>query len=387
MQKEPNKPKVLFIASNIPTPKRKSNLVVMTIAHKLSTWFDISVMHPAERAPFPIYLMKKYRNIAGKQSWEDNGIIVRPFKYIRLVGASNAFRLLPHYVGKTKKFCKEHGIPQLVHAHYALPDGYLAYQLFKTYGVPYLISFRKSDIKLLQTKCSSITYKMMRTVLEHASQIIVHNAAQQELLSDSGFKSILIPHGIEKDFFAKKDHANTSDNIAIASIGELVPTKHIHWVVQAVKNYKGNKKVTLKTAGEGPMRPELEAMAKGYDNIQILGKIDHDEVGKLLQKTDVFALPSVNETFGLVYLEAAAHQNAAIATKGTGIWGVFDDQKEMLFCDSEVSFDQLLYRLIDDDNYRNKLAENAYLKASQYYQWESVIKKYVELYDELIKKN
>lgn len=385
MKKEPDKPKVLFIASNIPTPKRKSNIVVMTIAHKLSTWFDISVMHPAERAPFPINLMKKYRNIAGKQSWEDNGIIVRPFKYIRLVGASNAFRLLPQYGEKTKKFCQEHGIPQLVHAHYALPDGYLAYQLFKTYGVPYIISFRKSDIKLLQTKHSSITYKMMQTVLEHASQIIVHNAAQQGLLSDSGFKSIPIPHGIEKDFFAKKDHANTSDNVAIASIGELVPTKHIHWVVQAVKRYKGDKKVTLKIAGEGPMRPELEAMAKGYDNIQILGKIDHDKVGKLLQKTDIFALPSVNETFGLVYLEAAAHQNAAIATKGTGIWGVFDDQKEMLFCDSEASFDQLLYRLIDDDNYRNELAEKAYLKASQYYQWESVIKKYVELYDGLIK--
>ena len=84
MQKEPNKPNVLFVASNIPTPKRQSNKVVMSIAHKLSPQFSMSVLHPAEFAPFPFNMMKKYKNIMGSQSWEDDGIVVRPFKYIRL---------------------------------------------------------------------------------------------------------------------------------------------------------------------------------------------------------------------------------------------------------------------------------------------------------------
>ena len=203
MPKESNKPRVLFIASNIPTPKRKSNKVVMTIAHKLSAQFDISVLHPAEWAPFPVNMLQKYKSIAGNQSWKDDDIIVRPFKYIRLVGTDNAFRLLPYYDKKILNYCQKYGTPQLVHAHYALPDGYLAFLLFEAYNVPYIISFRKSDIKFLQTKRSSRTSKMMQTVLSHASQIIVHNAAQQQYLTDEGFDSIIVPHGIEKDFIAK----------------------------------------------------------------------------------------------------------------------------------------------------------------------------------------
>ena len=384
MPKDDSKPKVLFIASNIPTPKRASNKVVMTIAHKLAAGYDISVLHPAEFAPFPINLMKKYRNIAGKQSWEDEGIVVRPFRYLRLIGKKNAFLLLPNYKKKLQNYCNQFGIPQLVHAHFALPDGYLAYQIAKLFNIPYIISFRKTDISFLELPNKSSTKELIHEVLSNASQIIVHNAAQQEILSKAGYESTLLPHGIENDFFAKKDQANTSGQLSIASIGELVPTKHIDWVIRAVKNYKGGKKVSLKIAGEGPMRPELEALIQGNDNIQLLGKIDHDKIGQLLQKTDIFALPSINETFGLVYLEAAAHQIAVVATKGTGIWGVFDNQKEMLFCDSSTSFNELLYHLIDDDQLRNELAENAYLKASENYRWDHIIEKYAELYDRLL---
>ena len=356
----------------------------MTIAHKLAAGYDISVLHPAEFAPFPINLMKKYRNIAGKQSWEDEGIVVRPFRYLRLIGKKNAFLLLPNYKKKLQNYCNQFGIPQLVHAHFALPDGYLAYQIAKLFNIPYIISFRKTDISFLELPNKSSTKELIHEVLSNASQIIVHNAAQQEILSKAGYESTLLPHGIENDFFAKKDQANTSGQLSIASIGELVPTKHIDWVIRAVKNYKGGKKVSLKIAGEGPMRPELEALIQGNDNIQLLGKIDHDKIGQLLQKTDIFALPSINETFGLVYLEAAAHQIAVVATKGTGIWGVFDNQKEMLFCDSSTSFNELLYHLIDDDQLRNELAENAYLKASENYRWDHIIEKYAELYDRLL---
>ena len=100
MPKESNKPRVLFIASNIPTPKRKSNKVVMDIAHRLSGNYDISVLHPAEIAPFPFNLMKKYRNLAGKEPWDDNGIKVTPFRYLRIFGQKQAFRLLHCYRDK-----------------------------------------------------------------------------------------------------------------------------------------------------------------------------------------------------------------------------------------------------------------------------------------------
>lgn len=381
MQEAQNKPKVLFIASNIPTPKRESNKVVMTIAHKLSTQFDISVLHPAEFAPFPISLMKKYKNIMGRHSWEDDGIVIRPIKYVRLIGNKNAFRLMPSCERKIKRFVQQYGIPQLVHAHYALPDGYLAYLINKIHHVPYIISFRKTDINYLHLPKESSTRKLMDKVLAHAQRIIVHNTAQQKELSNMGFESILMAHGIEESFVKPKEPTNSTNNIAIATIGELIPQKHIDWVINAVLNYKGSKSLTLKIAGEGPMRPELEAQTHNADNIQLLGKISHDKIDKLLCQTEIFALPSINETFGLVYIEAAAHQNAVIATKGTGVWGHYSDGEEALYCDSYPSFQEMLYKLIEDDDYRHQMASKAYQKTLENYTWKKIISQYIELYD------
>ena len=158
----------------------------------------------------------------GSQSWEDDGIVVRPFKYIRLFGKINAFLLLPRYKKRILRYCQQHGIPQLVHAHFALPDGYIAYQISQLFNAPYIISFRKSDIASLNLPPHCSTKKLMSEVLSNASKIIVHNAAQQETLSEAGYESIVMPHGIEANFFAKKESANTSNILNIACVGELI---------------------------------------------------------------------------------------------------------------------------------------------------------------------
>lgn len=375
-----DKPKILFIASNIPTPKRKSNKVVMTIAHKLSKRFDISVMHPAEFAPFPFNLLTKYKNIVGKQSWEDDGITVRPFKYIRLFGKKNAFLLLPFYEKGVKQYIKRFGKPYLIHAHFALPDGYFAYLIHKNFQIPYIISFRGSDMKLLNQPQRSNTIKLMKMTLSNAKQIIVHNAAQQERLSNLGYHSNLMAHGIEESFVKPKEELNCSNQITIVSIGELIEQKRIDWVIKAVKDYTGSKSITLKIAGEGPMHQNWESLIGEKNNISFLGRISHDKIDELLEQSDIFALPSYNETFGLVYLEAAAHQNAVIATKGTGIWGHFIDGEEMLFCDSYTSFQKLLYKLIDDVNYRNQLSNKSFKKTTSFYTWKKTIEKYNSIY-------
>lgn len=380
MPKDTNKPEVLFIASNIPTPKRKSNKVVIDIALKLSAQYNISILHPTEFAPFPINRMKKYRNLAESTPWNDDGIIINPFKYIRVFGKKFAFLFLPFYKRRIKKYCQKFGIPNISHAHFALPDGYFAFFLKELFGTPYIISFRGSDVKLMTSNDKSNTMKRMLTVLRHADKIIVHNRAQQILLQKHGFESTLMPHGIETDFLKPKDQCGTKDRIVIATVGELIPQKHIDWVINAVKNYKGRKTISLLIAGEGPQKKELGQLADGHPNIQLLGKIKHEAVSELLCKSDIFALPSYNETFGLVYIEATAHQNAVIATHGTGIWGHFKENEEMLFCDSFESFQALLHELIENDTFREHLAKNAFDKTSAYFTWNKVIEKYAEIY-------
>ena len=383
MLKKNDKPHILFIASNIPTPKRQSNKVVMTIAHKLSPRYDITIIHPAEFAPFPLNLFKKYRKLADNRSWKDGEITIHPFKYIRLFGKRIAFLLLPLYKRKIARYCKTYGQPILVHAHFALPDGFFAYLLKQTLGIPYILSFRGSDVKLIDSDHQNNTMKRMSLVLNQAQQIIVHNRAQQELLEKHGFNSVLMPHGIEHNFLIPKEIITSTNTIIITSIGELIPQKHIDWVIKAVRDYRGTKKLSLKIAGEGPLKEELQHLSANHPEIQLLGKISHDKINELLCDSDIFALPSYNETFGLVYIEATAHQNAVIATQGTGIWGHFKENEEMLYCDSYDSFQKMLYELIDNDALRNTIAKKAFEKTSTYFTWDKVIERYQMLYDGL----
>ena len=192
-----------------------------------------------------------------------------------------------------------------------------------------------------------------------------------------------MPHGIEADFLKPKDQVGVKDEIVVATVGELIPQKHIDWVINAVKDYAGKKEISLLIAGAGPQKEELEQLATGYPNIKLLGKIKHESVNELLCDSDIFALPSCNETFGLVYIEATAHQNAVIATKGTGIWGHFADGEEMLFCDTYESFKRMLFELIDNDEVRNQIAKKAYDKTATQFTWETVIEKYQSLYESM----
>ncbi len=382
-----DKPKILFIASNIPTPKRKANKVVLTLAHRLSAFFGVSVLHPTEIAPFPISLLKKYKNISVGSSWNDDGIAITPFKYVRLPNIKFSFLLLPLYRRKIKKHLKTLEQYAVTHAHYVMPDGYFAYQIKALGKTPYFVSFRQSDEKYMrQLDSKSKVFGMYMDVLQNADHIFVHNQCHKEYLLQFGIQSQLIGHGIETDFLEEKGTDTTQkQEIDIASIGELIPLKHIDWVINAVQSYKGEKKVHLYIAGEGPLRHELETISDP-ETTTFTGQIDRNGVSSLLSKTDIFALPSKPETFGLVYIEAGAKSNAVIARKDAGIWGHFADTEDVLFCDDYNSFESQLHKLIDDDALRHKLSRALHEKIASRFTWDEITAQYKEQYDLSLKK-
>ena len=57
-------------------------------------------------------------------------------------------------------------------------------------------------------------------------------------------------------------------------------------------------------------------------------RIDQKLVYEKLDENDVFILPSINETFGVSYLEAMARGLIVIGSKNTGIDGLIENKKE-----------------------------------------------------------
>ncbi len=91
-------------------------------------------------------------------------------------------------------------------------------------------------------------------------------------------------------------------------------------------------------------------------------------------------MPSKSESFGRVYIEALANKNCVIASKNTGIDGLFSN-KEVLY--SEDSFENFLTKfrdVVNKTNCRKKLAKNSFEKVKKEFTWDKIIEKYIDLY-------
>lgn len=381
------KDKVLFVANNITTPTRVSNRIIVDIALHLSEYYDISMVYPKEFVPFPVYMLKKYRYLRSlDKPWNLDGIHVVPMEYYRLPGFSLSFSLMKTIEKDVCRYVEQNGRHKLTHAHFVLPDGWFAYTMKLKYGIPYVVSVRGTDIryinKALASGCQKSKYEQ---VLKNADRVIAHNVFQQEFITRHfGVDCMLVPHAIDGNMVQYRELQQYKKDVVVTAVGSMIKLKRISWVIEAVKEYKGDKNVTLRIIGDGELREELHSQAEGMDNVMFLGQQPHDTVMELLAESDIFALPSGRETFGMVYLEAAAKMNAVIAVKDTGVWGVFKDEEQMLFCHDYHSFKTMLHRLIDDDAKRVAMADAAYRKVCDDLVWEKVTDRYHNIYQDVM---
>ncbi|MGN0032704.1 MAG: glycosyltransferase family 4 protein [Candidatus Limimorpha sp.] len=379
--------KILYIANNIPTPTRKANDVIIKIAREMSKYHDITFLYPKEFAPFPINKLPKYKHLSNlNKPWETSGFNVNPISYIRIPGLRYSFSLLDLSKQKIVKYLSHNELPELVHAHYILPDGYFAFMIKQKYDIPYIVSVRGSDIKYMtEMLARGIKIDRYKDVIDHAAKVITHNEFQRKYIEQQFHKECeMIPHGVERCFLCDEIKKNDDNQVIIAFVGSLIKLKRTSWVIDAVKEYSGKKTVILWIIGDGEERQSLENQAKGSDNIIFWGQQPHEKVSELLRQTDIFAMPSQRETFGLVYIEAAASRNAVIAVKNTGVWGVLKEDEEACFISDYESFRKTLHTLIDNDEIRNSIARNAFEKTRDNLIWDKTSEKYEALYKQII---
>lgn len=372
---------VLFIAKNIPTPKNKTNRIIFDIAQNLSDFCKINFLFPKEIVPFWLKNKPKFKHLYRLKNWNFEGFSITPILYWAIPIKSMQFWAMFFMPLPLKKHIKRNGAPDLVHAHYLLPDGYMAYKLYTRYNIPYLITFRNSDKKYLSSISeNNPDFRKARKIISSAQKILVTNKAYKDFVKVKfGIDSTIIPHGINASIFSNVEQQGKSKELVITTVAEAIPRKNIDWILKAFLNYTGNAKIKLNIVGDGPQLKQLKLLAANDKRITFWGRISHEKVLEILRISDIFSLPSYNETFGMVYLEAAATQNAILGMKEEGVWGVFEENTEMLFCRDFEQFQKKLHLLIDNEKTRNRLIQNAFEKA-KILSWTNITKAYKEIY-------
>lgn len=133
--------------------------------------------------------------------------------------------------------------------------------------------------------------------------------------------------GPPADFESPSDQPSYGQDVVIATIGRLSAEKGTRDVLSAFRLLVNDGlPVHLVLAGEGPLRPELEAMARDWkisDRVTITGAFG--DLAPIIRATDIVAHPTLNDGRSVSVLEAMAWGRPVVGTAVGGVAEIVQD--------------------------------------------------------------
>lgn len=177
--------------------------------------------------------------------------------------------------------------------------------------------------------------------------------------------------------FINKD----TGKINITYTGRMIEEKGVLRLIDAFKNL--NKKydnLELSLAGEGPILEKIIQENKDIKNIHILGKISHDEVMKLLGRTNIFVNPShFSEGLPTTILEAGLMECAVVATPMGGTTEIISDDSLGYICGFETQeIQEKIEKLINEPEIVKDMSIKIKQKVKEQFSWDITAKKIAE---------
>lgn len=165
-------------------------------------------------------------------------------------------------------------------------------------------------------------------------------------------------------------------DIIVSFVGRMIYSKGPDMLLSVAKKItKKYPNVYFIFGGDGNLYNSLSKESDSH--IFFTGKLDKDQIAKLLSKTDILVHPSIHhEGFPNVVLEAGASGCAVIATNMGGTYEIITPKTGILVKPSKKLISSKLEALIKDRKMRQKLGKNIREWVSQNYDWKKVMKEY-----------
>ena len=147
-------------------------------------------------------------------------------------------------------------------------------------------------------------------------------------------------------------------------------------------------KIQYIISGEGPEKTYLQQLVKKYSlhsNVFFAGLVNEFQKKYLFECVDLMVMPTLDERekrsiegFGIAYLEAAFFGIPSIASDVGGTKEAVLHNKTGIIINNIDDIYQSIHNLLINPNQRKKLGENARKRAVEDFNWNIVIKKYLD---------
>lgn len=239
------------------------------------------------------------------------------------------WKLFEHYV-------RDHGTPDIIHAHSMNHAGILAQQIHEKTGIPFVLTEHSSTYarKLIRNWQRPA---MLRSAQQCSARIAVSKDFCRLLETEyGGLDWQYIPNSLSPAFIRPVDLANKPKNadFTFCSIAHLNYNKGFDILLPAfAEALKTHPDLKLKIGGTGLIASQLHNLAAelGLENsVEFLGGLQNDQVLDLMFRSDAFVLASRNETFGVVFIEALSQGLPVAATRCGGPQTIINENNGIL---------------------------------------------------------
>lgn len=282
----------------------------------------------------------------------------------------------------------------VIHAPTLFSDGGLALKAYKEYGIPYVVAVRNTDINVF-IKYLKHTHYIGREIALKAKKIFFISKGEMDEFIESDFarpiysqikdKMVLQPNGIENYWHEHISHTPRRGH-QILYVGDFTPNKNVCRVIKAIAQLRkesefADLKFVVVGGGKDKDGTTLKMIESHPDFIEYLGKIyDKERLSGIMRQSSLFVMPSIHETFGLVYIEALSQNLPVIYSKGQGIDGLFDESIGIGV--NALSVDEIreaIWKILNNPSrYNNDRVSFAD------FDWKNIAERYISFYQNII---
>ncbi|PLX28574.1 hypothetical protein C0581_01555 [Candidatus Parcubacteria bacterium] len=303
-------------------------------------------------------------------------------------------------VFQMRKIVKQEEI-EIILINHVLPVGYVGWIIKKMLKVPYVIISHGTDI-LMGTR-NKWKINMVKKVMGESEQIIFNSESLKRrllrVLPEFENKSTVSYPCPDKEFLSpppQEEIDRLRSTLALEGKKVLLTVSRIedgkgfpHLVRAIPKLLESEPHLVWLIVGDGPKKQEIlnDIQKHSLQNVvRYVGEVPHEDLKVYYYLADVFALfthpdEGREEGLGLVFLEAAATGLPIVAGKSGGVEEAVLHTQTGIVIDVQqqaMAMDDTILQLLQNEEYANRLADNAKKRIETSFRWDSQLKKLEE---------
>jgi glycosyltransferase involved in cell wall biosynthesis len=266
----------------------------------------------------------------------------------------------------------------LIHAHYALPAGDAVRRALPS--APLVVSVHGHDVQ-----GPNAGGRNVRAALAHGRLVLANSSGTAGRCRALGARAARVVH-LGSDV---PPHPGPRPRTPrLVTVAHLAGRKRHEDVIAALALLRGRHSgLRYVIVGDGPAREHLQELARSLlveDLVEFRGALPHEHAVEAARSATLFVLPSVDEAFGVAYVEAMAGAVPAIGCRGE------DGPEEIAACGGGIALvpprdPSALAALIDgllrDPVGLERLGEEARATVEREFTWTACGRETVDAYE------